>query len=86
MSFLSLKAVNTLPIGRKICKLRLVGPFMAHKAGDCVHFGIGNLFTFFPSSFDPWKLRWLTCVPGDHSNHGDHETSVLNEIDQKTKD
>ena len=35
---------------------------------------------FSPAHFDHRKLRQAACAPGDH---GDHGTSVSDEIDQK---
>ena len=37
---------------------------------------------FPPAHFDHRKLRQAACAPGDH---GDHGTSVSDQIDQKTK-
>ena len=46
-----------------------------------------NILQFFvgffpPAHFDHWKLKQGDCAPGDH---GDHGTSVSDEIDQKIK-
>ena len=52
---------------------------------------LGFFLDFSSAHFDHCKLRYAACAPGDHwtcgtsVDHGDHGSSVSDEIDQKTK-